>query len=238
MPADRTDPHTRRRVPLWLALVVVAVGLVLLAVGITSQVQPPQPPRAVGRIDTPTASPSTTPAGGASPEATQSPSPSPAAAPLPASPPVRIVIPSISVDSSVRPIGLAPDGSLAVPQPGPFEDTAAWFSKSPTPGQPGPSIVEGHVDTTRGPSVFFKLGALRPGAKIVVHRADRVVVTFTVDAVRDYPKSAFPTATVYGAENLNRPALRLITCSDFDTATRHHTGNEVVFAHLTATHRR
>ncbi len=147
------------------------------------------------------------------------------------------MIPSIGVDSSVRPIGLAADGTLAVPQPGPFEDTAAWFDKSPTPGQPGPAIIEGHVDTTRGPSVFFKLGALRPGAKIIVHRADRIVVTFTVDAVRDYPKSSFPTTTVYGAKSLAVPALRVITCSDFDTATRHHTGNEVVFARLTATHR-
>ncbi|GAB3669384.1 hypothetical protein GCM10027596_41360 [Nocardioides korecus] len=232
MSADRTDHHPRRRVPLWLALVVVAVGLVLLAVGIASQVQPPQPPRAVGRIDPPSASPSTASAG-----ATASASPSAAPAPLPPSPPVRVVIPSIGVDSAVRPIGLAPDGTLAVPQPGPYEDTAAWFSKSPTPGQPGPSVLEGHVDTTRGPSVFFKLGAVRPGAKIIVHRADRVVVTFTVDAVRDYPKSAFPTTTVYGAKNLSRPTLRVITCSDFDTATRHHTGNEVVFAHLTATRR-
>lgn len=138
----------------------------------------------------------------------------------------------------MRPIGLADDGTLAVPQPGPHEDQAAWFLNSPTPGQPGPSIIEGHVDTTSGPSIFFDLGKLRPGNRIKVTRRDGIVAVFTVDAVRDYPKSAFPTTTVYGAKDLSRPQLRLITCSDFDAASGHHTGNAVIFAHLTSTHPR
>jgi sortase (surface protein transpeptidase) len=136
----------------------------------------------------------------------------------------------------VLPIGLAPDGTLAVPQPGPDEDRAAWFTNSPTPGQPGPAIIEGHVDTTRGPSVFFKLGSVRPGNKIHVLRKDGVEVVFTVHAVRDYKKAAFPTDVVYGGD-LSHPQLRVITCSDFDPSIRHHVGNEVVFAHLTAVHR-
>ncbi|MDQ6642131.1 MAG: class F sortase, partial [Actinomycetota bacterium] len=157
-------------------------------------------------------------------------------APLPASRPVRISIPSIGVRSSVFPIGLAKDGTLAVPQPGPNLDQAAWFTHSPTPGQPGPSVIEGHVDSQKGPSVFFELGKIRPGNKIEVTRTDGVVAVFTVNAVRDYPKNAFPTSTVYGSTDLSRPELRLITCSDFSASTGHHTGNEVVFAHLTATH--
>lgn len=148
---------------------------------------------------------------------------------------MSITIPAIGVDSRVRPIGLARDGSLAVPQPGPDLNKAAWFKNSPTPGQPGPSIIEGHVDSASGPSVFFKLGNLRPGHKIHVQRADGSDLTFTVDAVRDYPKSRFPTNLVYGGKNLGRPQLRLITCSDYNTSLRHHTGNEVVFSHLTAT---
>jgi sortase (surface protein transpeptidase) len=158
-------------------------------------------------------------------------------APLGASRPVTITIPSIGVHSQVLPIGLANDGTLAVPQPGPDLNKAAWFKNSPAPGQPGPSVIEGHVDSTSGPSVFFELGKLRPGRRIEVTRADGVVAVFTVNAVRDYPKSAFPTRLVYGSKNLGRAELRLITCSDFDTAIGHHTGNEVVFAHLTATHR-
>lgn len=238
MSADQAD-RPRRRVPLWLALTVTAVGLVLLAAAVASQVQPPPPPHAVGDIDaSPLSAAPTQSAGSARPAPTPTTSSVPADRPLLASPPRSISIPAIKVTSAIRPIGLAGDGTLAVPQPGPDEDKAAWFTKSPTPGQPGPSIIEGHVDTTRGPSVFFRLGSLRPGNKISITRADGVIAVFTVDAVRDYPKSAFPTDTVYGARDLSRPALRLITCSDFDTSTKHHTGNEVVFAHLTATHRR
>ena len=236
MTRDRTD-GSRRRVPLWLVLGVLAVGLVLVVVAVAAQVRAPQPPRSVGTIDpTPTSTPAPTASGDPSPAgaATQA---AAADQPLGASRPVRITIPAIGVSSQVKPIGLAPDGTLAVPQPGPDENKAAWFTKSPTPGQPGPAIIEGHVDTTSGPSVFFELGKIRPGNRVQVTRADGVVAVFTVDAVRDYPKSSFPTDTVYGAKNLGQPQLRLITCSDFDAAIGHHTGNTVVFAHLTSTHR-
>jgi sortase (surface protein transpeptidase) len=155
--------------------------------------------------------------------------------PLGASPPVRIRIPAIGVSSPVNALGLADDGSLAVPQPGPHLNQAAWFVASPTPGQPGPAIIEGHVDSEQGPSVFFRLGALRPGNRIHVSRKDGLSLAFEVDAVRDYPKKTFPTTVVYGG-NLHRPQLRLITCSDFDNTTHHHTGNEVVFSHLVSVH--
>jgi hypothetical protein len=221
----------RRRWPLWLALAATAVGVILIAVAVAAQVSAPQPPRSIGRIEPP------------SPTA---PRRSPTAAPdflaptgkqpLTASRPLTISIPSLRVHSEVLPIGLAADGSLKVPRPGPNLNKAAWYKDSPTPGQPGPSIIEGHVDSESGPSVFFELGAIRPGDKIRVTRADGVRVVFTVSAVRDYLKSRFPTSVVYGSRNLGRPELRLITCSNFDPAIGHHIGNEVVFAHLTAIH--
>ncbi len=213
-----------------LAVIAAVAGLVLIVVAVAAQKSAPQPPRSAGSInsDGPSASGTSslgTTASGA------------AKAPLKASLPVSISIPSIGVKSAVLPIGKAKDGTLAVPQPGPDLNKAAWYKNSPTPGQPGPSIIEGHVDSQSGPSVFFELGKLRPGNKISVTRADGVVAEFTVNAVRDYQKSKFPTAVVYGAKDLSKPQLRLITCSDFDPSIRHHTGNEVVFAHLTGTHR-
>lgn len=222
------------------ALVAAAVGLVLVVVAVAAQVRAPQPPRAVGRIDA--AAPSGEATSGArfgvgSAYGGQA-GASSAAAPLGASRPATLTIPAIGIRSRVLPIGLAADGTLAVPQPGPHEDQAAWFENSPTPGQPGPAIIEGHVDTSRGPSVFFELGSIRPGNKVHVLRGDGIEVEFTVDAVRDYKKAAFPTDKVYGGNDLSRPQLRLITCSDFDASIGHHVGNEVVFAHLTAVHPR
>jgi LPXTG-site transpeptidase (sortase) family protein len=231
MPTTHRGPSGRQSaLVLAVAAVVAAVGLVIVVV--RAQESAPTP-RAAGRIDPPSRSAAaphgTTPGKGSSGKD--------GPAPLGPSRPTMISIPAIGVHTAVNPIGLSDDGTLAVPQPGPHLDEAAWFENSPTPGQPGPSIIEGHVDSTEGPSVFFKLGDVRPGDQVVVRRADGRVVTFRVDAVRDFLKARFPTRLVYGGKNLSQPTLRLITCSDFDSSTHHHIGNEVVFAHLVhATH--
>ena len=213
----------RRRGVLALALAVAVVAVVLVVIAIRDQVSAPEP-RSAGRIDPPgravTTSPHSRGEAGSGP------------APLGPSRPVTISIPAIGVSTPVNPIGLAADGTLGVPQPGPHLDQAAWFRNSPTPGQPGPSIIEGHVDSAEGPSVFFRLGDVTPGDAVLVHRADGKILTFRVDAVRDFLKARFPTTLVYGGDHLSEPTLRLITCSDFDASIRHHVGNEVVFAHL------
>ncbi len=135
--------------------------------------------------------------------------------------------------SEVFQIGKAPDGTLAVPQPGPNLDKAAWFENSPTPGQPGPSVIEGHVATERGgPSIFFDLARLRPGDEIRVERKDGKTVVFEVTGLREFPKDEFPTKLIYGGD-LGKPTLRLITCSNFDPSIGHHTANLVVFSKLT-----
>lgn len=219
-----TRPSGRRGL-LLAALAAAVVGVVLVIWALAHQESAPAPHRA-GRIAVPSPSaPIASGAGSAAAATSSSPGP------LGPSRPVRVRIPAIGVNTVVNPIGLAPDGTLAVPQPGPHLDQAAWFRNSPTPGQPGPSIIEGHVDSSAGPSVFFRLGAIKPGDTVVVNRKDGSVVTFRVNAVRDFLKSNFPTNLVYGSQ-LGEPTLRLITCSDFDTAIHHHVGNEVVFAHL------
>ena len=150
--------------------------------------------------------------------------------------PVSVTIPSIQVQSPLQSLGLNADGSIAVPQPGPHYDEAAWYKYSPTPGQLGPAVIEGHVDSAaNGPSVFYKLGALEPGSEIDVTRSDGTVAVFLISGVRQYPKDAFPTNAVYG--NTNFAALRLITCGGpFDAATGHYLNNTIVFASLTSSH--
>lgn len=171
--------------------------------------------------------------------------PSPAASPPVASPPVArlaaglphamptsIQIPAIDVSSPVNLVGLNPDHTLQVPQPGPRYDQPAWYRYSPTPGEIGPSVIIGHVDSAaNGPSVFFNLGRLVPGQRIQVSRDDHTTVSFDIDSVRSYSKDSFPAATVYG--NTDYPALRLITCGgSFDHTTHQYRNNIVVFAHL------
>jgi sortase (surface protein transpeptidase) len=211
-----------------LSLAAVTVGVVVVAWVLAHQTPSPTEPEAVGTVD-----PGDPPASGAGTGGPAQQESSSRDSPLGLSPPRRLRIPSIDVDTAVHPIGKSSDGTLAVPQPGPRLDQAAWLDESPSPGQPGPAIIEGHVDTEQGPSVFYDLATLEPGDEIEVTRRDGVVATFTVDALRDVRKSAFPTELVYGGKDLATPTLRLITCSRFDPDIGTHVGNTVVFASLT-----
>lgn len=236
-----------RRRSVWaLVLVAGVVGTVLLVSAMLSQV--PEPPRLaapVGVIDSSSPAPSarSTPSTSDKPESESAsdstpdsdPRPSSTAAkqaPLGPSQPVSMTIPAIDVQTDVFDIGKAADGTLAVPQPGPNLDKAAWFENSPTPGQPGPSVIEGHVSTNEnGPSVFFDLAKLSPGNKISVNRRDGSTAVFRVDALREFSKNRFPTELVYGGD-ISKPTLRLITCSSFDSSAGGHTSNLIVFSTL------
>ncbi|MFJ2631742.1 class F sortase [Streptomyces sp. NPDC087422] len=166
------------------------------------------------------------PSGGASAEAA-GPTPTRPGT-LPASKPVALDIPAIGVHSDLLDLGLNKDGSLEVPSK-PLR--AGWYRNSPAPGQTGPSVILGHVDSKEtGPAVFYRLGAMKPEQQIRVTRADHKVAVFTVDAVRSYEKARFPTLDVYG--NTADAELRLITCSDWNARTHSYEGNTVVFAHL------
>ena len=140
-------------------------------------------------------------------------------------------MPSIDVDSSVHGLGLDGQGSLKVPE-GDRYDEVAWYDGSPTPGEVGPSVLEGHVTGTgESPSVFFELGATKAGDEIEVDRADGTTATFEVNEVRSYPKADFPKVDVYGSTD--SPELRIITCGGtYDKAARRHVDNTVVFAKL------
>jgi hypothetical protein len=73
---------------------------------------------------------------------------------LPPSPPVRLEIPAIGVSSPLVRLGLNPDGTMQVP--GDFQ-VAGWFTGGPQPGQLGPAVTAGHVDSRPGPAVFYRL---------------------------------------------------------------------------------
>jgi Sortase domain len=140
--------------------------------------------------------------------------------------PVRVRIPAVGLDAPLGPLEVAPDGSLAAPK---RFDAAGWWRAGPEPGEPGPAVVAGHVDSTRGPAAFFALGRVRPGDEVVVERADGSAVAFRVVAVEVRAKTDFPTAAVYGPTP--DPQLRLVTCTGrFDRGARHYLDNMVVYA--------
>ena len=140
--------------------------------------------------------------------------------------PLRLRIPSLGIDTRLTRVGLAADGTVAAPREW---DAAAWFEGSPRPGQDGPAVIVGHVDSRSGPAVFYRLARLRPGDRILVDRADGSQVSFRVAGRWQVPKANFPTDLVY-APTLE-PSLRLVTCGGvFDRSSGHYRDNVVVSA--------
>jgi hypothetical protein len=145
--------------------------------------------------------------------------------------PVALAIPRIGVRTALMDLGLNPDGTVAVPPLG-RDAPAGWYRYLASPGEPGPAVILGHVDSARdGPAVFYRLGELRPGDLVAVTRADGGTVRFVVTSVVRVPKQAFPTEAVYGATA--DPQLRLITCGGaFDPGRHSYRDNVIAFARM------
>ncbi len=152
------------------------------------------------------------------------------AARAPAAPvaPVRVRVPAAGVDSAL--VGLGLDGTGALQAPG-DPSVAGWYAGGVAPGEAGPAVLAGHVDSAHGPAVFARLRELTAGDEVLVDRSDGAVARFTVTRVERHPKDAFPTDAVYGPTA--DAQLRLVTCGgDFDRAARSYEDNVVVFATL------
>jgi sortase (surface protein transpeptidase) len=144
--------------------------------------------------------------------------------------PLRVIAPAIGLDVPLVPTGLTADRALAVP---PF-GTAGWFDLGPRPGEGGPAVLAGHVDSRRGPDVFYDLRRLLPGDEIHVLSDDGDTRTFTVEAVEQTPKDELPVDRIW--DGSTAPVLRLITCGGtFDETQRTYRSNVIVYARATGT---
>jgi sortase (surface protein transpeptidase) len=122
----------------------------------------------------------------------------------------------------------ATDGVLQTPS---HWQVAGWYADGVRPGDVGPAVIAGHIDSVSGPAVFYRLRELTRGDAVVVTRADGSHVRFVVASSQHYPKSRFPTEAVYGPTAV--PVLRLVTCTGaFDAVARSYVDNLVVTAYL------
>jgi hypothetical protein len=140
--------------------------------------------------------------------------------------PRHVDIPAIGVSAAVIPLGLESDGTMQTPKK--WGDTG-WYEPGNEPGERGPAVIAGHIDSTSGAAVFYRLRDLRRGNLIRVRRADGSVVRFRVEGLERWPKATFPTRRVFGRTPIS--TLRLVTCGgSFDSSTGHYLDNTIVYA--------
>lgn len=149
----------------------------------------------------------------------------PATEPAALPPPTQVRIATIGVDSPLE--TLATDAGGVLQGPVDFAK-AGWYGAGVGPGEIGPAVIAGHVDSAAGPAVFYRLRDLKAGDVVEVLRGDRWL-PFRVVASEKYPKNQFPTERVYRPTPV--PELRVITCGGtFDRSRRSYEDNIVVYA--------
>ena len=141
--------------------------------------------------------------------------------------PVRLIIPKISVNAAVESLGIAADGSMAVPV-GP--DDVAWFDLGAQPGDVGAAVIAGHSGWKDNiPAVFDNLYKLTVGDEIFVQNTDGTTAVFVVQGKKTYTKNADSSA-VFNA-NDGKAHLNLITCAGaWNNVTKSSADRTVIFA--------
>ena len=238
-----SSSHGRRRAPVAAALLLATLTLGVAGCGAPATATPSVPSQvSAGTSSSAPASPSGTtpgtatsgtPAASAAPSAAPitQPPPAPVKGPvLPASAPVSLSVPDIGLTTPLLALGRDAKGEADVP-PGEAGSPAGWYKYSPTPGERGPSVILGHVNTTTiAEGVFYRLHELKPGEQFSVARADGSTLVFVVDRNEVFQKASFPTLAVYG--NTDRAEIRLITCGGYEPSTGEFVENTVVYGHL------
>lgn len=220
-------PTIRNRRPIVLiGLIFFSVILLLLLVALAAGRSPQSQPPVILTDPTATAL--------APPESAEVPTADGLAAGSPtdgesssAAEPRWIRIPAIDVAADTIPLGIRADGAIEVPQD--YAKTG-WWVDGPEPGEPGPAVVLGHVDSVDGPAIFSRLPDLSIGDAVHIDRTDGTTVSYRVDRIEQHPKDDFPTEAVYGGGE-DESVLRLVTCGgEFDRGERSYVDNIIVFA--------
>lgn len=123
--------------------------------------------------------------------------------------PVRILIPSIGVDTAIKEVGVTDTGNMASPH---GLTDVGWYKYGPLPGTLGSAVIAGHLDNAVALNgVFKRLSELKPGDDIYVENGAGTRVHFQVKEKDIYPYNNAPADRIFNAKGT--PSLNLITCA-------------------------
>jgi LPXTG-site transpeptidase (sortase) family protein len=106
-----------------------------------------------------------------------------------------------------------------------------WYRTSARAGQPGNTVLSGHVDWGTNTAVFWGLRRLVPGDTILVRGADDVQHTYSVEFNRVFARDDASAVALAGGSSGSM--LTLITCDGvYDRSTQDYSGRRIVRASL------
>jgi len=126
--------------------------------------------------------------------------------------PVRLVIPSLGINSSITAMGRDATGAMGVPR---GAHGISWFNISAYPGyridRVVNAILAGHNVWNGVPGTFANLHTIDIGATVFIHYHDRTVGRFQVISSDCYPLDDIPITVM--SRIGGRVRTTLVTCS-------------------------
>lgn len=123
--------------------------------------------------------------------------------------PVRIVVPSIGLDSAIEGVGVNKEGEMDVPDGN--TDIVGWYKKGTVPGNVGSAVLDAHVY-----AAFSELHRVSPGEHIYIYTAKNKKLDFVVSKANTYALNELSPSLLFSQNDARR--LNLITCAGSLTA--------------------
>lgn len=142
--------------------------------------------------------------------------------------PRYISVPKLGVKARVLQMGVKADGALEAPR---NVYDAGWYTGSAKPGQPGATVIDGHVSSWSTKGVFYGLKTLKKGDTVTIARGDGALLTYRVKHLQTYKADSVDMQKVITPITPGKPGLNLITCGGkVKPGTNDFTHRTVVFA--------
>ncbi|HEX8228691.1 MAG TPA: class F sortase [Chloroflexia bacterium] len=143
--------------------------------------------------------------------------------------PAYLTIPTMGVVSKVEHVGVDKDNNMDIPKEA---MNVGWFKPGAIPGNPGNSVMDGHLNWYGIPeAVFFHLDKLKAGDRVYVRDDRGRDRAFVVTKQQVCVWNNCPLMDVFGPTKQTR--LNLITCQgNFNRATQNYEKRLVVFTEM------
>lgn len=125
--------------------------------------------------------------------------------------PVRLIIPSIGIDTAIVGVGVDESGAMAVPSGS--SNTVGWYDGGVVPGDAGSAVLDAHVF-----AAFAALHNIQVGDDVYVVTASGERLRFVVQQEQTLPLSSLSPSQLFRSSETRD--LNLITCAGSLTRDR------------------